>query len=110
MNKDNNNEKIVKFEDLPDTITPQDYSDWRGIGINRAREIFNSRSFPRLNYGGRLLADKRAVLLFDLGLPKEEIKDVYSNMGKEMARSILAESEECYEGNPKAKNFGIYES
>ena len=31
------------FIDLPDTITPYDYADWRGIGENKAREIFRAR-------------------------------------------------------------------
>ena len=29
------------YADLNDTITPLDYAEWRGIGENKAREIFN---------------------------------------------------------------------
>ena len=38
----------ITFKDLPETITPYDYADWRGIGENKAREIFNSKGFPKL--------------------------------------------------------------
>jgi len=29
----------IKFVDLPDTITPEDYANWRGIGLDHARNI-----------------------------------------------------------------------
>lgn len=35
------------FKELPDTITPYDYAEWRGIGENKAREIFNSNRFSK---------------------------------------------------------------
>lgn len=55
------------YEDLPDTITPYDYAEWRGIGETKAREIFNSKGFPRIKGTGvKQLADKRAVLLFEI--------------------------------------------
>lgn len=74
------------FIDLPDTITPYDYADWRGIGENKAREIFNSKGFPRIKGTGvKQLADKRAVLLFELGLKEEEKQEVL----KEIARQII---------------------
>ncbi len=77
---------IVTFENLPDTITPYDYADWRGIGENKAREIFNSKGFPRIKgVGVKQVADKRAVLLFDLGLNQEEKQEIL----KELAKQII---------------------
>lgn len=76
----------MKFEDLPETITPLDYATWRGIGETKAREIFNRKDFPRLKGTGvKQLADKRAVYLYDLGLPQEQLLEVL----KEMARAII---------------------
>lgn len=75
-----------KYEDLPDTITPYDYADWRGIGENKAREIFNSKGFPRIKGTGvKQVADKRAVFLFELGLTEEDKKEVL----KELAKQII---------------------
>lgn len=77
---------IKAFNELPDTITPYDYADWRGIGENKAREIFNSKGFPRIKGTGvKQLADKRAVLLYELGLKEEEKQEVL----KEIARQII---------------------
>ena len=74
------------YTDLPDTITPFDYADWRGVGENTAREIFNSKGFPRLKGTGvKQLADKRRVLLYELGLTEEQMSEVL----KEMARAII---------------------
>ena len=75
-----------KYEDLPETISPLDYAEWRGIGENKAREIFNSKGFPRLQGTGvKQLADKRAVLLYELGLKPEEKQEVL----KEIAKQII---------------------
>lgn len=75
-----------KYEELPDTINPLDYADWRGCGEIKAREIFNSKGFPRIQgVGVKQLADKRAVLLHELGLSEEDRKEVL----KEMARGII---------------------
>lgn len=75
-----------KYEELPETITPFDYAEWRGIGVNNAREIFNSKGFPRIKgIGVKQLADKRAVYLYDLGLSFEEKTEVL----KEIARAII---------------------
>lgn len=77
---------IKTYNELPDTITPYDYADWRGIGENKAREIFNSKGFPRIKGTGvKQVADKRAVLLFDLGLSEQDKQEVL----KEMAREIV---------------------
>lgn len=74
------------YAELPETITPLDYAEWRGIGENKAREIFNSKDFPRIQgVGVKQLADKRAVFLYELGLKEEEKQEVL----KEMAKSIL---------------------
>ena len=74
------------YQDLPDTITPYDYAEWRGCGESKAREIFNSEGFPRIKgVGVKQLADKRAVLLHELGLSEEDKQEVL----KEMARAII---------------------
>ncbi|MBQ4123575.1 hypothetical protein IJD44_07660 [bacterium] len=74
------------YEDLPDTIGIEDYMEWRGVGDATARNIFNSKGFPRLKGTGvKQLADKRRVLLYELGLTEEDKKEVL----KEMARKII---------------------
>lgn len=74
------------YSDLPDTITPLDYTEWRGVGETTARNIFNSKGFPRLQGTGvKQVADKRAVLLYELGLSEEDRKEVL----KELARQII---------------------
>lgn len=74
------------FSELPDTITPYDYAEWRGIGENKAREIFNSKDFPRIQgVGVKQIADKRAVYLHELGLSEDDRREVL----KEMARKIV---------------------
>ncbi len=76
----------TNFKDLPETITPYDYAEWRGIGENKAREIFNKKDFPRLQGTGvKQLADKRAVWLYDMRLPEEDRKEIL----KEMARVMI---------------------
>lgn len=74
------------YEELPDTITPYDYAEWRGVGENTARNIFNMKGFPRIQGTGvKQIADKRAVYLFELGLSNEDKQEVL----KEMARKII---------------------
>lgn len=74
------------YKDLDDTITPYDYAEWRGIGENKAREIFNRPDFPRIKGTGvKQLADKRIVLLYDLGLTGENLQTVL----QEIARQII---------------------
>lgn len=75
----------LKYEDLPETISPIDYANWRGIGENKAREIFNSKGFPRIQGTGvKQLADKRAVYLYDLGLKEDEKQIVLKEIAKEI--------------------------
>ena len=33
----------IKFVDLPDTITPEDYAKWKGIGVDHARNRFHAK-------------------------------------------------------------------
>ena len=74
------------YELLPDTLTPHDYAKWRGCGESKAREVFNSKGFPRIKgVGVKQLADKRAVLLYELGLSDEDRQTVL----KEIARTII---------------------
>lgn len=74
-----------KYDELPDTITPLDYAEWRGCGENKAREIFNSKGFPKiLGMGVKQLADKRAVLLYELGLSQEDKTEVLKEIAKEI--------------------------
>lgn len=73
------------FNELPDTITPFDYANWRGIGENKAREIFNRKDFPRIKGTGvKQVADKRAVLLYDLGLKEEDKTTILKEIAKEI--------------------------
>lgn len=75
-----------KYSELNETITPLDYAEWRGIGENKAREIFNRKDFPRIQGTGvKQIADKRAVFLYDLGLSTEDKKEVL----QEIARQII---------------------
>ena len=70
----------IKFDELPDTLTPEDYAKWRGIGMDNARNYFHSKGFPRIiSAGNRLIADKRAVIMYDLKL---ESKDLASFINK----------------------------
>ena len=74
------------YQELNDTITPLDYAEWRGVGENTARNRFNSKGFPRIQGTGvKQVADKRAVLLYELGLSEEDRKEVL----KELARQII---------------------
>ena len=76
---------MKKYEELPDTITPLMYAEWRGCGENKAREIFNSKDFPKIKgVGVKQLADKRAVLLYELGLSAEDKQEVLKELAKEI--------------------------
>ena len=76
---------IITFEDLPDTIGVKEYMQWRACGRATADAIFHSKDFPRIpNTGNKLLADKRAVLLYELNLDKstkeEILKEMFANL------------------------------
>ena len=76
---------IRNYEDLPETINTYDYADWRGIGENKAREIFNRKDFPRIKGTGvKQLADKRAVLLYDLGLTGTDKQEILQEIAKQI--------------------------
>ena len=76
---------IRNYEDLQETINPYDYADWRGIGENKAREIFNRKDFPRIKGTGvKQLADKRAVLLYDLGLTGTDKQEILQEIAKQI--------------------------
>ena len=63
----------IKYEDLPDTIGVVDYMNWRGCGRPTADERFHSKDFPLIKVkGNKLMADKRAVLISELGLSQIE--------------------------------------
>ena len=71
----------MKFEDLPDTITPEMYSDWRGIGVVKARERFHSYGFPLIkDCGANLIADKRAVFIHEFGIDEETKKQLLEKL------------------------------
>lgn len=73
------------YNELPETITPYDYAEWRGIGETKAREIFNRADFPRIKGTGvKQLADKRAVLLYDLGLKGSDKQEVLQEIAKQI--------------------------
>lgn len=74
------------YQELPDTITPLDYAEWRGVGENKAREKFNMKDFPKIKgMGSKLIADKRAVFIYELGLPEQEKEKLL----KEIAVAII---------------------
>lgn len=66
----------LKWEDAPDTITPEIYAQIRGISVQSARDEFNRKDFPVLTSGGsKLIADKTAIYMYELGLnPKSNTK------------------------------------
>lgn len=75
-----------KYEELPDTIGVEDYMKWRGCGRPTADAVFHQKGFPRVQgTGTKLIADKRAVLLYELGLKEDEKQAVL----KEIARQII---------------------
>lgn len=77
--------ETLTYAELPDTITPEDYMKWRRCGLNYARNKFNSKGFPRIeDMGKRRIADKRKVLLFELGLTEEDRREVLKQIAKEI--------------------------
>lgn len=81
---------IKNYNELPDTITPLDYMEWRGVGDATARNIFNSKGFPRIKGTGvKQLADKRAVLLYELGLNQEQNEFLLKELAKELIKTNI---------------------
>lgn len=64
-------EITMNWEDAPDTITPEIYANIRGHSTQWARERFNEKDFPRIE-GGKQIADKTAVKLYDMGINIKE--------------------------------------
>ena len=84
----------IKYEDLPDTITPIDYMQWRRCGRATADAVFHAKGFPKIkNTGTKLLADKRAVLLHGMGLSEENTNFVLKEIAREMIGVKLNEEE-----------------
>lgn len=78
-------EKQIEYKDLPDTITVYDYMQWRKCGRATADAIFHAKGFPLIpNSTSKLIADKRAVLLYELGLTQEDKKEVLQQIAKEI--------------------------
>lgn len=73
----------MKYELLPETIGIKEYSEWRNCGRNSALKRFHSKGFPLID-GLSLKADKRAVLLFELGLNSEDRKVLLKEIAKEI--------------------------
>lgn len=67
-------EITMKWDEAPDTITPEIYAKIRGHSIQWARERFNDKNFPKIE-SGKQIADKTAVILYDMGVnPKQNQK------------------------------------
>ena len=69
-------EITMTWGEAPDTITPEIYAKIRGISPQTARNLFNTKGFPRIEAAGsRQIAEKTAVQLYDMGInPKENPK------------------------------------
>ena len=75
----------MQYEDLPDTIGVEDYMKWRRCGRATADAVFHAQGFPRIkNTGTKLIADKRAVLLYEMGLSSESLETVLKEIAKNM--------------------------
>lgn len=77
----------LTWDDAPDTLDPETYAKIRGIGKNKAEEKFKEKNFPIIE-GGKAIADKTAVRLYDMGInPKIQTKEsinflVYTELKK----------------------------
>ena len=69
------NEPTMTWNEAPDTITPEIYAKIRGHSTQWARNKFKEKNFPLIQ-GGKQIADKTAVRLYDMGLnPKINSKE-----------------------------------
>ena len=67
-------EVCLSWSEAPDTITPEIYAKIRGYSTQWARDKFKEKDFPLLD-GGKLIADKTALRLYDMGInPKQNPK------------------------------------
>ena len=86
----------IQFKDLPETITPEIYAEWRNIGLHKAREKFHSKGFPLIQgMGSKLIADKRAVILFDLGLDDKQRSMIYHEIAEQMSNELINSGGDC---------------
>lgn len=68
-------ESTMTWNEAPDTITPEIYAKIRGHSIQWARNKFKEKTFPLIE-GGKQIADKMAVRLYDMGInPKTNSKE-----------------------------------
>lgn len=63
----------LTWNTAPDTLTPETLARILGIGTQKARYMFDDRTFPRT--GNELKADKEAVHLWWQGLYRKNEKD-----------------------------------
>lgn len=63
----------LTWSTAPDTLTPNILARILGVGTQKAREMFDYRTFPRQNE--ELKADKEAVRLWWQGLYRKNEKD-----------------------------------
>ena len=84
----------VRYEELPDTIGYKDYAKWRRCSEVTALETFHTQGFPLINgLGTRLLADKRAVLIYELGLSERDKTELLHNISTEIIRREVFHNE-----------------
>jgi hypothetical protein len=50
------------YNELPLILRPKEISEFLGIGINTAREIFHAEGFPRIEEFGGLSVEKYAFM------------------------------------------------
>ena len=78
-------EVTKNYKELPDTIGVEDYMEWRRCGRATADAVFHAEGFPRIkNTGTKLIADKRAVLLYEMGLSEDNLQTVLTGIAKEI--------------------------
>lgn len=76
-------ESTLKWYEAPDIITPIDLTKILGIGESTAREMFNSKDFPRIKHTGvKQIADKQAVRLWCMHI------DISADVFKEIIKQL----------------------
>lgn len=73
----------ITWNEAPDIINPYDLADILGIGENKARDIFNSKDFPRIKGTGvKQIADKQAVRLWcmNINITTEVLNDIIQTL------------------------------